>query len=115
MNKSDLSVKDSDVNESIFVFNSSAESSNVLRNRHENKQTRRTSSDAGPITEDDCKNRAFSESPVWCIDFCNDLIILGCADGRLEFWEASSGKLMVSAFVNYINLKQKCFRFAQFE
>ncbi|KOB76656.1 Uncharacterized protein OBRU01_05567 [Operophtera brumata] len=24
------------------------------------------------------------ESPVWCMDFCNDLIILGCADGRLE-------------------------------
>ncbi|XP_013179398.1 PREDICTED: sterol regulatory element-binding protein cleavage-activating protein [Papilio xuthus] len=98
VNKSDLSVTDSEVNEinneNIFVFNSSAESANNLRNRHENKMNRRTSSDGGPMPEDDCKSKAFSESPVWCIDFCNDLIILGCADGRLEFWEASSGKLM---------------------
>lgn len=46
------------------------------------------------------KGRAISKSPIWCMDYCNDLIILGCADGRLEFWEVTSCKLMVSAY-NY--------------
>ncbi|CAH0401898.1 unnamed protein product [Chilo suppressalis] len=46
------------------------------------------------VTNSDCKGAPITESPVWCMDFCNDLIILGCADGRIEFWEASSGKLM---------------------
>lgn len=44
----------------------------------------------------DCAGKAVKESPIWCMDFCNDLIILGCADGRLEMWEASSGKFVVS-------------------
>ncbi|CAH4038841.1 unnamed protein product [Pieris brassicae] len=42
---------------------------------------------------EDCKAKPIKESPVWSMDYCNDLIILGCADGRLEFWEATSGKL----------------------
>ncbi|CAG9558135.1 unnamed protein product [Danaus chrysippus] len=40
------------------------------------------------------RGQVLMDTPVWCMDFCNDLIILGCADGRLEFWEASTGKLM---------------------
>ncbi|VVD04138.1 unnamed protein product [Leptidea sinapis] len=43
--------------------------------------------------EADWRARPFGDSPVWCADFCNDLIVLGCADGRLEFWEATSSKL----------------------
>ncbi|XP_050683751.1 sterol regulatory element-binding protein cleavage-activating protein-like [Leptidea sinapis] len=46
--------------------------------------------------EADWRARPFGDSPVWCADFCNDLIVLGCADGRLEFWEATSSKLKVS-------------------
>ncbi|KFB47933.1 hypothetical protein ZHAS_00015995 [Anopheles sinensis] len=30
-------------------------------------------------------------SPIWCLDFLDNLIVIGCADGRLEFWEGSSG------------------------
>lgn len=33
--------------------------------------------------------------PIWCIDCKNNIIVLGCADGILEFWECSSGKLKV--------------------
>lgn len=52
--------------------------------------------DMDTVTNSNWRRKVIKESPVWCMDFCNDLIILGCADGRLEFWEASTGKLMVS-------------------
>lgn len=52
--------------------------------------------DSSLIGDLDWQGRAVNESPVWCMDFCNDLIILGCADGRLEIWDANSGKLKVS-------------------
>lgn len=29
---------------------------------------------------------------IWCLDFVDNLIAVGCADGRLEFWEGSTGK-----------------------
>lgn len=100
MNSSVKSRDNSD--ENIFVFDSSEQSVNSLRNKSNNKSTL---SDSGPTAEDDksedvvsnldWRGKAIKESPVWCMDFCNDLIILGCADGRLEFWEASTGKLMV--------------------
>lgn len=35
-------------------------------------------------------------SPIWCMDFVDNLVVLGCADGRLEFWEGLTGKLKVS-------------------
>lgn len=34
-----------------------------------------------------------SWSPIWCLDYLDNLIVIGCADGRLEFWEASTGNL----------------------
>lgn len=34
-----------------------------------------------------------SFSPIWCLDYLDNLIVIGCADGRLEFWEASTGNL----------------------
>ncbi|CAH0703483.1 unnamed protein product [Spodoptera exigua] len=99
MNNSVKSRDNSDDN--IFVFDSSGQSVNSLRSKSNYKSTL---SDSGPTAEDDnsedvvsnldWRGKAIKESPVWCMDFCNDLIILGCADGRLEFWEASSGKLM---------------------
>ncbi|XP_058065673.1 sterol regulatory element-binding protein cleavage-activating protein [Anopheles bellator] len=30
-------------------------------------------------------------SPIWCLDFLDNLIVIGCADGRLEFWEGTTG------------------------
>ncbi|CAG4961993.1 unnamed protein product [Parnassius apollo] len=103
LNKNDLiSVKDKDVcDESIFVFNSSAQSSSVLRNRHDKKVNKRTNNDLDTVANENYKQEEVGESPVWCMDFCNDLIIVGCADGRLEFWEASSGKLMASSSVQH--------------
>ncbi|XP_073951659.1 SREBP cleavage activating protein [Choristoneura fumiferana] len=64
-----------------------------LRNRHKGKATSGASPAAG-ARDEHWRGRAVKDSPIWCMDFSNDLIILGCADGRLEFWEASSGKLM---------------------
>lgn len=106
-NHIDNSVKNSDKSdEDIFVFNSSENSVNTHNN------SSKTFSDNGRSMEDvtnenlsnmDWRGKAVRESPVWCMDFCNDLIILGCADGRLEFWEASTGKLMVS-IVNPLSL-----------
>ncbi|XP_063633942.1 sterol regulatory element-binding protein cleavage-activating protein [Cydia splendana] len=88
------SAKDSDENS--FVYKSN-ESVSGLRNRHKGKLVNggveNTWCDAEPASAD-WRARAVRDSPIWCMDFCNDLIILGCADGRLEFWEASSGKLM---------------------
>lgn len=34
--------------------------------------------------------------PIWCIDYMDNLIVLGCANGRLEFWEGTTGKLKVN-------------------
>lgn len=32
-------------------------------------------------------------SPIWCLDYVDNLIVVGCADGRMEFWEGTSAKL----------------------
>lgn len=34
--------------------------------------------------------------PVWCLDFKDNLLVAGCSNGRLEFWEASTGTFKVS-------------------
>lgn len=36
---------------------------------------------------------------IWCMDFADNLIVLGCSDGRLEFWEASTAKFKVIVFI----------------
>lgn len=86
----------------VFVFNSSSVdtvNSSYIRNKSKLSNCSITSRTEGSDMNDanslNWKGKAIRESPVWCMDFCNDLIILGCSDGRLEFWEASSGKLMV--------------------
>lgn len=93
----------------VFVFNSSSVdsvTSSYVRNKSKLSNCSITSrtegSDMNNAISFIWKGKAISESPVWCMDFCNDLIILGCSDGRLEFWEASSGKLMVRhAFITH--------------
>lgn len=30
--------------------------------------------------------------PIWCMDCIDNLIVIGCADGRLEFWEGTTAK-----------------------
>ena len=29
--------------------------------------------------------------PVWCLDCSDRLVVVGCANGRLEVWEARTG------------------------
>ncbi|CAG2057192.1 unnamed protein product [Timema podura] len=33
--------------------------------------------------------------PIWCVDCEENLIVVGCANGRLEFWEGSTGTFKV--------------------
>jgi WD40 repeat protein len=37
--------------------------------------------------------RFYNLSPIWCLDFLDNLILIGCADGRLEFWEGTTGSI----------------------
>lgn len=51
-----------------------------------------------------CSNKKLREkernlSPIWCLDYVDYLIVIGCADGRLEFWEGITGNLKVSNFI----------------
>lgn len=50
------------------------------------------------LTLDSNKNSDFENkrfSPVWCMDILDNLIVIGCADGHMEFWDASMAKLKV--------------------
>lgn len=38
-------------------------------------------------------NNNMKSSPIWSLDFIDNLIVIGCADGRLEFWEGTTGSL----------------------
>jgi WD40 repeat protein len=35
-------------------------------------------------------------SAIWCMDYQENLIVVGCANGSLEFWEGTTGKFKVS-------------------
>ncbi|CAK9826490.1 Sterol regulatory element-binding protein cleavage-activating protein [Anthophora retusa] len=35
---------------------------------------------------------AHTVSPIWCMDYQENLIVVGCANGSLEFWEGTTGK-----------------------
>lgn len=35
-------------------------------------------------------------SPIWCMDYQENLIVVGCANGTLEFWEGTTGRFKVS-------------------
>ncbi|KAG8338714.1 hypothetical protein J6590_000393 [Homalodisca vitripennis] len=37
-------------------------------------------------------------SPIWCLDCQNNLIVVGCASGHIEIWEATSGKCKSANF-----------------
>lgn len=39
-----------------------------------------------------CSTKTYS-SPIWALDFIDNLIAIGCADGRLEFWEGTTGRI----------------------
>ncbi|XP_037887733.1 sterol regulatory element-binding protein cleavage-activating protein [Glossina fuscipes] len=41
----------------------------------------------------DAMVRKLNSSPVWCLDCFDNLIAVGCANGRIEFWEIPGGIL----------------------
>lgn len=44
------------------------------------------------MSEDSESVKDSTHAPVWCMDCQNNLIVVGCANGQIEIWEASSGK-----------------------
>lgn len=41
-------------------------------------------------------NERSAISPIWCLDYMDNLIVIGCADGKLEFWDTTTSTLRVS-------------------
>ncbi|KAL9705300.1 hypothetical protein quinque_008818 [Culex quinquefasciatus] len=39
------------------------------------------------------RKKSYQTSPIWCLDFLDNLIVIGCADERLEFWDGTTGNL----------------------
>lgn len=37
----------------------------------------------------------YDVSAIWCMDYQENLIVIGCANGSLEFWEGTTGKFKV--------------------
>lgn len=33
--------------------------------------------------------------PIWSMDYLDNLIVVGCANGQIEFWEGTTGRLKV--------------------
>lgn len=33
--------------------------------------------------------------PIWSMDYLDNLIVAGCANGQIEFWEGTTGRLKV--------------------
>ncbi|GBP90752.1 Sterol regulatory element-binding protein cleavage-activating protein [Eumeta japonica] len=94
-NKLSLNLDDVNFNEISITSLSSSTDSNI----HNDQRTEFSRSSGSIESDTDATNRNWkgkpiSGSPIWCMDFCSDLIVLGCADGRLEFWEASTAKLL---------------------
>lgn len=56
-----------------------------------------STSDSGTIK---CANGTLQ--PIWCVEYLDNLIVIGCADGRLEFWEATTGRLKVILMHNLL-------------
>lgn len=34
-------------------------------------------------------------APIWCVDYLDNLIVIGCSNGSIEFWEGTTGKFKV--------------------
>lgn len=42
-------------------------------------------------------------SAIWCLDYMDNLIAIGCADGKIEFWESTTGTLKVKHSTTALN------------
>lgn len=55
------------------------------------QHTRESCGERGLATDNTVQQMA----PIWCLDCHENLIVVGCANGRLEFWEGSTGTFKV--------------------
>lgn len=51
---------------------------------------------------DDRAEKKTTTTAIWCLDFLNNLIAVGCGNGKMEFWETPSGTLKVIFFEIFI-------------
>ncbi|XP_062563503.1 sterol regulatory element-binding protein cleavage-activating protein [Armigeres subalbatus] len=73
-----------------------ANSSSFRRSPSGEDETQRSPSDGPPGggvggAGATVRKKIYQPSPIWCLDFLDNLIVIGCADGRLEFWEGTTG------------------------
>ncbi|XP_052752618.1 sterol regulatory element-binding protein cleavage-activating protein isoform X2 [Galleria mellonella] len=89
---------DRNTNENIFAYSPKDSSLSSFNNKsklnYNSAKVRTEVSETNKVTNFNWRDKLLEESPIWCMDFCNDLIILGCADGRIEFWEVTSRRIM---------------------
>ncbi|EDS40481.1 conserved hypothetical protein [Culex quinquefasciatus] len=70
-----------------LVFRSKHDATTVQLRQNRNEETfQRPSSSTA-------RKKSYQTSPIWCLDFLDNLIVIGCADGRLEFWDGTTGNL----------------------
>ena len=62
-----------------------------------NEQASKIELNAGQyvISSDKTCQQAYEVSSIWCMDYQENLIVTGCANGSLEFWEGTTGKFKV--------------------
>lgn len=48
------------------------------------------------------RKRCKEPSPIWCLDYYEGLIAVGCGDGRIELWESTTGLLKVGINLKYL-------------
>lgn len=65
----------------------------------------------GQHTRESCGERGLATdnavqqmAPIWCLDCHENLIVVGCSNGRLEFWEGSTGTFKVKISICSSNL-----------
>lgn len=51
------------------------------------------------VCNGDCAGESVLPS-IWCIDYIDNLIVIGCSNGRIEFWEGTTGKFKVNFLFN---------------
>lgn len=46
-------------------------------------------------TKKNSENEICVNSQIWCVDCNENVVVLGCADGSLQFWDLYTGILKV--------------------
>lgn len=64
---------------------------NIVNSSVENNST------CDPIFRDRATERA--NVPIWSMDCFDNIVVLGCEDGCLEFWDCVTGKLRVENYL----------------